>query len=269
MATTKTAVTNDMIQQAMSMIEEEPVEAPPEQPTLEMPPDLTFDLPGGYTSPTGEIAWTAEVRELNGRDEEQIAKTSTLIKALNVVLTRGLVKVGDFPVDDMLLNNMLAGDRDYVLMRIYAATFGEDVTTTRFCPDCQHNTEVTLNLLKDVKVRELDDPSNRRFTVECSVGPVVVDLPTGHTQKLLMASIDKSIAELSTMLLENTVVSINGNQILGRSSVLELSIRDRRLLNEAISERSPGPQMQDASAACSECGAVVEVPLSVAALFQL
>ena len=268
METANAAVTNDMIAQVMSMVEEEPV-AVAEKPVIVMPPVLTFDLPGGYTSPAGEIAWTAEVRELNGRDEEQIAKTTTLIKALNVVLSRGLTKVGDFPVDDMLLNNMLAGDRDYVLMRIYAATFGEDVTTTRFCPDCQRNTEVSLNLLKDVKVRELDDPSDRRFTVQCSVGPVVVDLPTGHTQKLLMASIDKSVAELSTILLENTVTSINGNQTLGRSSVLELSIRDRRLINEVIAERSPGPQMQDASAACSQCGAVVEVPLSVAALFQL
>lgn len=265
---TEVPVTNEIIEQVMAMAATEP-EAIVLEPDIVLPVDTVFDLPGGYASPAGEVAYDAEVRELTGRDEEQISKASTLVKALNVVLTRGLVSVGGDAVDEIVLNNMLAGDRDYALVRIYAATFGADLEVTRYCTGCQKDIEVTVDLLSDIPIRRLEDVADRRFTVDCSIGEVTVDLPTGHTQRELMGAADKTMAELSTILLENTVVGVNGRPAHGKTLVLDLPIRDRRKISEEIAERNPGPQLGDVKVECPDCAGSVEVPLSIAALFQI
>lgn len=260
-------VTNDVIEKVMSMAATEPAPVV-QEPEIILPTDNVFDLPGGYISPVGEVAREAEVRELTGRDEEQIAKANTVSKALNTILARGLVRVGDTAVDEMVLNNMLAGDRDYCLVRIYASTFGKDVKAVRFCGQCATDVEVSVDLLKDVPLRTLENPGERRFTIACSIGDVTVDLPTGYTQRELMAASDKTLAELSTILLENTVIAVNGKSVHGKAVVLDMPIRDRRTVNDEIARRNPGPQLQDVATECPNCATPMEVPLSVAALFQ-
>ena len=42
-------------------------------PEIKSPVDTTVELPGGYITSAGELLRTAEVRELNGRDEEAIS----------------------------------------------------------------------------------------------------------------------------------------------------------------------------------------------------
>lgn len=256
-------VTNEIIQSVLNSVEE----TEPDAPDILLPVESVFDLPGGYISPIGEVGTDAEVRELTGRDEEAIAKANGLSKVLNTVLQRGLVRVGEVDkIDDIVLNNLLAGDRDYILLRIYAATFGKEVLMTRICPTCAKDVEVSLDLLS-IPVKRLDDAHDRTFVVKCSIGEVAVELPTGHTQRELMSANEKTIAELATLLLANTVIGINGERVPG-ASVLDMPIRDRRKISEAVAERSPGPQMTDATAECSSCGEMLEVPLSVAALFQ-
>lgn len=259
---------NDMIEQALAQAAQEP-EPKQEAPTVVLPLDTVFDLPGGYVSPAGEVAYEAEVRELTGRDEEQIAKANSIPKAMTVVLSRGLVRVGDAPASEEVLNNMLAGDRDYVLLRVYAATFGADVEVTRYCVSCEKTQQMTVNLLSDIPVKQLEASHDRQMVIECSVGDVIVELPTGRTQKILMDASDRTIAEMSTILLANCVLAINGEDVYGPSQVLDLPIRDRRKINETIVEKSPGPQMSDIKVDCPECGAKTEVPLSLAGLFQI
>lgn len=262
-------VTNELIEQVMAQSATQVVDVVEDTLVITPPTDNEFDLPGGYMSPIGEVALDAEVRELTGRDEEAISKVTTLVKGLNTVLSRGLIRVGEqTKIDDTLLNNMLAGDRDYVLLRIYVATFGAEVDVERYCDTCLTVVPLKVDLLKDVTVKRLDNPADRRFTVATSVGEVMVDLPTGYTQKELMAAENKTMAELSTLLLENTVMQVDGRPVVGKSVILDLSIRDRRKINEAIAEHTMGPQMQDVKAECKVCGSAVGVPLSIAALFQ-
>jgi hypothetical protein len=261
-------VTNELIEAALTQADMAE-EAPVEEPTITPPPDTVFDLPGGFISPTGEVAMEAEVRELTGRDEEVIAKATTIQKALSIVLQRGLVRVGSVNnITDGVLNNMLAGDRDYALLRIYAATFGKDVKTTQTCTQCGSEVDIEIDVLADIPVKRLESPTDRRIFVECSVGKVAIDLPTGYTQKEIMAHGDKTLAELTTILLENTVVQINDRPVVGRNVVLDLPIRDRRKINEALADHQMGPQMQDIKVECPNCATEMEVPLSLAALFQ-
>ena len=76
------ALANNLIQKALA---EEPQEIVPE---IVPPSDTVVELPGGYINAAGEVIKFAEIRELTGRDEEVISKTTNMAKALMIVCTR-------------------------------------------------------------------------------------------------------------------------------------------------------------------------------------
>lgn len=258
---------NSLIDAVLAQSGEDPVVR--REPDITPPPDLEFDLPGGYMTPAGDSSQTAEVRELTGRDEELISRATSVSKTIDVVLSRGLVSVGGQPPTDDMRDGLLAGDRDYILIRIYAATFGRGLDIPRYCSTCADEVTVHVDLIDDVPTKTLASPADRYFPVDCSVGQVSVGLPTGRTQRVLMEAADKAtMAELSTTLLEHCVLDVPRVEFVNRAAVLDLPLRDRRAISEAIAERSPGPQMQDIVVPCPNCDSPLEVPLAVAALFQ-
>jgi hypothetical protein len=46
------------------------------------PSDTVVTLPGGYITSAGEVTTEAEVRELNGRDEEEISTLGRLLRLM-------------------------------------------------------------------------------------------------------------------------------------------------------------------------------------------
>jgi hypothetical protein len=262
------ALAEQMINSIMAEAEKPVFDADSVTVTLDAPDDLVFDLPNGYLTFQGDIVQEVEVRELTGRDEEALARLKSSEKILQEILRRGVVRVGNEKPTDEILDALLSGDRDYLLMRIFAATFGREITARPYCPQCKTIHEEELDLLNAVPMRYLDSQSDRRFTLKVSKGEVLVDLPTGSVQRKMVSALDKNTAELSSILLENTVSQINGTPVISPSQILDLPIRDRRTISEQIIERNPGPQLQDIKVTC-ECGTELEVPLSLAALFQL
>lgn len=263
-----TTTTNDpdLINSAIAQyVDSEAAEA--DAPSALVPAqDRVVTLPGGLILPGGEVITEIEVRELNGRDEEAISKVRTLGKVLSLIVERGVTKVGGRPATETDLNCMLAGDRDYALINIYSVTFGSEIKASRNCASCKELVEFTIDL-DDLAVRKLDNPNDRYFTVETRRGVAQVELPTGVTQKALYENSDKSMAELSTTLLANTVTRIGDTPVLSPRQVQDLSIRDRRAIAEEISKRSPGPETV-LNKNCPLCGEEMEVAISVASLFQ-
>lgn len=258
----------DLINAAVAQyVNDEPDQAT--EPTSYVPAqDRTMALPGGLITPSGETITEIEVRELNGRDEEAISKCKTIGKALSLIVERGIAKVGNRKPTEADLNSMLSGDRDAALVHIYSVTFGSEVKANRICPSCSDAVTLEIDLDTDVAMRRLDSPTDRYFTVPTSKGTATVELPTGVTQKALYDNTDKSMAELSTILLANTVTQIGNAPVLGPKQVQDLSIKDRRAIAEEISNRSPGPQLSSIQKECPACGAEMEVAISIAALFQ-
>jgi hypothetical protein len=261
------AVTNDNIQAALSFTEPQ---APLERPEIVPPPlDTVFDLPCGVVIPNGELVKEVEVKELTGSDEEALAKATNLPKLLTTALLRGTVRVGGEKPSENLVNSMFSGDRDYILLRIYAATFGGEVETQRFCTSCQTDVPLKFDILEKTEVKSIS-LEDTVFTVETSKGPAVVTLPTGFTQNALLSETNKTLAELKTLLLEQTVLKIGNTELLidKKRAVLGLSIKDRQAIDKELAARQFGPKLQDIKVECPNCGADMEVPLSVAGLFQ-
>jgi hypothetical protein len=258
------SLANGLINQAMS------AQATTTEPATIIPPsDTLVHLPGGYISDAGEVIKTAEVRELTGRDEEIIAKSGNPGRVFSAILGRGVVSVGNIKATEAVLDNLLAGDRDALMLGIYKATFGNTATVNSFCAGCNEPVEVEVNVDEDIKSKVLVDPkTDRTFTVSSRKHEYLVTLPNGAVQREISTSLDKSMAELTTILLQGTVLEIDGRSVLSPQQVLNMGVTDRRDVAEAIAERASGPKFEDTTVACQTCGGEVEVPISLGTLFR-
>lgn len=235
------------------------------------PSNSEVALPGGFIDREGALVKYAEVRELNGMDEEAIAKAGSSSRALLVMLQRGLVSIGTQEASKQDLDNLLSGDRDALLIGIRKVTFGNTADFSLTCPYCKTDLDVVVDLEADVPVKELEDPINgRTFEYESTKhGVIKCSLPTGGTQRKLMENTDKTLAELNTILLSGCVISVNGQPSMGASTVLKLGMADREALISEIIKRNPGPRLGEVSTHCEACGEEIPMPLALTDLFRL
>lgn len=263
-ASSDPALANKLVNQALS---EQEVVVAASKTEIPSPPDTQVELPGGLFDPFDGLITTVEIRELTGADEEQLARILDAGKGLLAILEKATVKIGDKPADKETLDSLLAGDREMILLAIRIATFGPDVKVGPMCPNCAVSATFEIDLEKDVEIKKLNE-ENREFTVTCKVGTVVLNLPTGTTQKALVNATNKNSAELDTILLKGCMASINGVPVMGVQQIRDLSIKDRRTLLEEITNRNPGPQLSEIKKTCSSCEQEVSLPLTLADLFR-
>lgn len=224
-------------------------------------------LPGGLLTTNGVIK-DVEIRELTGADEEAIAKSTDPGKALQTILKRGLVSIGSETLSDSLVDTLLSGDRDTILLGIYKLTFGTEVTYEQSCINCGTYIVGVVDLEKDVEIRELESPYDRTFTVETKSGTVTVSLPNGVTQRKLIEANTASVAENVTLILSGCIQAVNGEPAMP-TTALVLGIADRQKIISEIYTRTPGPRLGEVNKVCEACDTEHPVPLSLAALFRI
>lgn len=233
------------------------------------PSDSVVLLPGGYITATGEVIKSAEVRELTGADEEYMGKAATLAKAFNGLLERAVVSIGDEPVNSEVLDRLLVGDRDALLLGIYRVTFGDYAELEGFCSGCAEYKPVEIDVNEDIEIKTLNNPiDERKFLVKGKKNTYLVSLPDGTTQKHLVNNSDKTVAELTTLLLEQTVLEINDTPVLSKLQVQNINLADRRKIGEELAKRAPGPKFNNIEVNCPDCEGKVVVPISIGALFR-
>ena len=249
-----------------AMEEPEAVIAPSQAPS-----DTTVELPGGFIDEEGAVIKTAEVRELTGADEEAISRAGSRAKALGILLNRGLVKVGTKEASKEILESLLSGDRDAILIGIRKVTFGSEMPVQVRCFNCSEEQDTVIDLNTDVPYEVLKDPvQDRNWIVKTKNGrSVAVALPNGVVQQKLMDNADKTSSEINTMLLSGCIISINNSPSMGAHTALSLGMSDRTKVIEEILKRNPGPRLGEVKKLCKACGENIPTPLSLLDLFQL
>lgn len=250
---------------------DEALETPEVKIVTIAPSDSEVTLPGGFIAGDGSLVKYAEVRELNGVDEEAIAKAGSVGKALMIMLQRGVVSIGTEKATKEDIDSLLSGDRDTLLLGIRRMTFGDTISFSFACPHCKTDLDVEVDLTKDVPIKDLKDPiEDRTFIYESKKhGNIVVSLPTGLTQKKLLDNTERNVAEVNTILLAGCVESINGEPSIGASSVLKLGMADRERIIMEILNRAPGPRLGEVATTCEACGGEIPMPLTLSELFRL
>ncbi len=263
-----TSATPDLLNSIAEKVVADSAPTTQEPMNIVPPSDNLVLLPGGYINAAGEVIKTAEVRELTGRDEEFLGKMTNFPKALSELLERAVISIGDEPITPAVLDRMLSGDRDALLLGIYKATFGEVVELNSWCEGCKDVKTVEFDIDRDIEVRTLRNPiADREFTVKGKKEYTVI-LPTGVTYKELADNSDKTGPELKTILLEQTVTEINGQPVISKTQVRDMSLADRRKIEKELSERNPGPKFEPAVVTCPDCEGEVVVPINLGALFR-
>ncbi|CAB4137859.1 hypothetical protein UFOVP325_118 [uncultured Caudovirales phage] len=252
---------NNLIAQALT--EPQVIEAP----KIVAPTDILVDLPGG-TIIDGEVVKTAVVRELNGKDEEAIIRADNSARMFSIVVNRATVSLGDTKATDELLDRLLVGDRDALLLGIYRATFGDTAELSGYCEGCSEFKPVEINIVEDIKHKILPDARETDFFVQGKNKEFRVSLPTGITQKKILANPEATMAESLTTLLEQTVIQIDGKPVFGKSQIQALGLVDRRAIADEIADRNPGPQFDPVKVTCPDCESEVQVPISLGSLFR-
>jgi hypothetical protein len=263
--------------EAANRLTEEAVGPPKEVAPPEIP-ETTVTLPGGLLLPTGEVLDRAEVREMNGEDEEALARLprdTPIPQRITEMVKRCLVSLSGRTLQPGEIDSLLIGDRDLIMVALRRATYGDDMEVTVTCPFCTTDWnkpktfDVAIELDKDISTKEMDDKKQRIFPVKLRRGEAEVRLVTGGDQIYAVGDGTRSAPQVNTGILERCVRSLNGNQIIGREAVAKMGSADRLKLLEVIVDKQPGPQLGDITTPCSMCGETVPLPIAVGDLFRL
>lgn len=245
----------------------------PQAPTIPTPEPGFFSLPGGLVRSLGASTQKdAEVRELNGEDEEYVdrVKRGNPSKAYEALIERGLVGVGGDPVSKTELREMLLADAEKCLIEIRRSTYGENLEYEGLtCPHCKEVFDLNLSL-DDIPVTPLERSEDRFFTVKLRRGGVA------HVRLPRLADIvegeDLTPSEYNTLLLANLVLSIEKDgerkPVAGSPDAARaLSLADREAILGELNKRKVGPQWAATKFVHSTCGEEVPFPLTVGDLF--
>lgn len=246
-------------------------------PEIGPAPDTFVKLPAGMVT-EGGIVREAEVQELTGEHEEALAKAranNNPGRFVQVLLTSGVVSIGDEKPSNKTWSSLLQGDIDALLIGIRKATFGSDFELEQVnCPNCGEINDLKMDL-NDIPMRELDDAGERDFEVELRFNRrAKVTFPTGEVQNEIFKNAGSlTDPELVTLLLSHCVLGFyeadgSYRPSNGVTDMKKMGKADRNKVNEFIYENQPGPRYDEVKAACHACESEVKVPLNVGVLFQ-
>jgi hypothetical protein len=239
-------------------------------------PDLHVTLPGGLVRPSGEVADQVEVRELNGEDEESLARLGSvpLPRFISEILKRCVVSIGGEKPEPIEIDSLLVGDRDALMVAVRRATYGDDLEMTVTCPYCTTDWskpktfDVAIELDKDIPQKEMEEKAKRLFLVELRRGEAEVQLVTGLDQAEAIGDGNRSTPQHNTVLLSRCVKKLNGSPIINTSTVLKMGSADRMKILSVLVDKQPGPQLMDVKVPCSMCGEEVPTPLGMGDFFR-
>lgn len=245
-------------------------------PVIEESPDNMVDLPAGWITPEGEVIQRAVVRELNGYDEERLARLNMFKNVpayVTEMLDLAVLDVGGVKPDKEMLREMLIGDREALMIGIRQVTYGNLVDFNLKCDDCDTESKVEVEIDKDVPVVRLEDPLIREWDVELKNGRTAkVKMINGRTQEAFSDNIGKKTGpEINSIMLSKSVISIDGVPTAGKKDVVQrLSAADRNTLADFLAERQPGPQFnKPVMVPCATCGKEYPITLGLPALFRI
>mgnify|MGYP006056130381 CR=1 FL=1 len=253
---------NELVDEAKSELVE--LESAPTVP----PVDTSVVLPVGLWDPSNGVRDTAEVRELNGFDEEHIQKAKNLGASIQTILERAVVSVGGQPFRKEEADLLTIGDRYELLLGSSRVTWGSIVDVPAACMECESVIEVGIDM-DDIERRTLDDKlTERSFEILLPSGAVATaGFPTGSLHRLVLTEEITTGAEMTTALIANCVTAISGHPFVNESTARSLPSRDRKAIADYFVDITPGPVLEGIAAECPDCGSEVQASIPVGALF--
>jgi hypothetical protein len=239
---------------------------------------VTCLLPGGYVDKAGIAHRRVELASLSGRDEEFLARSNGAEGSVLVtgILSRCAQFIGTIsPVSSQIARDLLVADRQYLLLKLREATFGDRIQSTIRCPwpGCTNRVDVEFST-HDIPVKESQDkgPVYRMdLSYEAAYAgdqgkmyrEITFRLPNGRDQEAIMPLADKDETEVSIALLARCIQRIGPLKHPGEELIGKLSSKAREEIEEAV---APHVDLT-MQALCPECGREFMHPFDLQGFF--
>ncbi|MFI6644019.1 DUF6760 family protein [Streptomyces sp. NPDC050504] len=229
------------------------------------------ELPGGYWDAEGRLHREVELAALTGREEELLARSGGTGSAALVteVLSRCVRRIGAVaPVTPDVARRLLVADRQYLLLRLREAAFGDLVRAHFVCPWPECGERVSLEFrLSDVPVTAGGERApEHTLTLPGDCGDVVFRLPDGSDQEELSELLARNEAEALTGLLARCVRRLGDTGPPDARALAALPSAARAAIEERMALLAPRVE-QTMEAPCSECGRTVVAPFDIQRFF--
>ena len=233
-------------------------------------------LPGGYFDAQGRLQRDFDLAVLTGREEELLSQARHPRPAALVteLLSRCVRRLGDIsPVPLEVSRELLVADRQYLMLQLRAATFGDRVRAALVCPWPGCGERVSLEFaVSDVPVEAPPQPGplHTMTLSAAAIGrdgcEVVFRLPTGADQEALSEVLEDNEGAALTALLARCVRRIDTNQRPDLTTVAALPALARAEIETRMRQVAP-IVAQTMDARCAECGRSFTVPFDIQRFF--
>lgn len=246
-----------------------------EAPLIPPAPDVIVHLPRGYYR-DGKWETDVEVRELNGNDEEALARFKEIQDFFNGVIVYGIARIGStdlvglpFSERSSILASLLIGEREQLFVDIARVTYGDEKDFQHTCPSCQAEVDTTVILSEDLKPPEMENPGKLTYTLTTTKGKTLsFRLATGADQMVVLNRKGATTAEQNTLMIAECVDQVDGMPVVDPMEMARgLSMGDRRRLLEILVESQPSPTME-LKIPCASCGFEMRLALQWGDIFR-
>lgn len=245
----------------------------PAIPLMKEPPGNVVELPGGYIDAEGSLHTEARIREINGSDEEAMARelrnpTINVPKVVDLLLRRTVQAVGTIEPATPVLGKMLTGDRAALMLAVRILTFGSDWEVPDF--PCRLCGELfgTIVELDSIPIDKLDNSAVQEIDVELRHDhTATLSLMTGDLQLEMVGDGNRTGPEEATIAIDRCLRKLDGLPVAGPVAQ-KMSMADRRTVVKALADAQPGPRMEEVVVTCTECGREANYTVSLVDLFR-
>jgi hypothetical protein len=218
--------------------------------------DGVCDLPGGLVLDDGRRLGRAELRPLTGREEEWLTQHAGMPSAhlATKLLSACFVRLEDQPVNSEIIDKLLVGDRDYLILQLRRMTLGDRFAAVFSCPGCKRAMDVEF-LAQDIAIEPR--PQNAAaYTWALGDAQRVVRyrLPNGADQE---AVADLSGGDAVEALLARCVIDDGG---------APLSLEERAAVIAEMDRLAPQIDLE-LELNCPECGHSFTTPFDCTSFF--
>jgi hypothetical protein len=226
------------------------------------------------------------LRKMTGNEEAVLADPKLRSNGGKIVtaLLAGCVRVdGGRKLGAQAARRLASADRNFLLLELRRLTFGDEMEARYTCPRCQRVTSVVEDL-GEVDVRRLDDgDAGAEIVVLLEDGyrdpdgsiqrELVFGLPSGEDEEVAGSLRDANPARQRDALLARCLRRVGELEprrmrALGSAILAELSMSDRRLIQRALDESAPGPDLTR-TVVCDHCLEEFRTALDMSHFFAL
>ncbi|MGV6874235.1 T4 family baseplate hub assembly chaperone [Pseudochelatococcus sp. B33] len=242
--------------------------------------EAEFVLPIGFEGTDGVVRRRGAVRKMTGREEAILAEKSNQGNGGKLVTELIHSCVTQFEGSQSLTKqdvaNWYSADRNYVLIRLRAFTFGPELPATYTCTSCGEKLEVVENL-DELPVKVLGENEElAEVVVELQDGywdkdqchtSMSLTLPKGIDETVVAPLIRKNPSNGKNALLARCLTRLGDMpkhrlEQLGSRIFQELTLTDRRLIDRALNQAAPGIDLSR-DCICPSCGSNIRTSLDM------